>query len=189
MKTVSSDMPRLKHLPFFSALDEAKSPATYTAIQAGLLALRLVDHWAIDGTIIVEPDSVGIQSLRTAIAGLEPADRLRECLIGIVNTMQSLQSVDIQLGAAVPFGGDLSPHMVGDALTRHLGRSPQTHRARTVSAAAAKAPSAELPGGRPRSRSVASDGSSRTTARRGRSRALPRCQQNGYPFQRVRRQS
>ena len=97
MKTVSSDMPRLKHLPFFSALDEAKSPATYTAIQAGLLALRLVDHWAIDGTIIVEPDSVGIQSLRTAIAGLEPTDRLRECLIGIVNTMQSLQSVDIQL--------------------------------------------------------------------------------------------
>jgi hypothetical protein len=97
MKTVSSDMPRLKHLPFFLALDEAKSPATYTAIQAGLLALRLVDHWAIDGTIIVEPDSVGIQSLRTAIAGLEPADRLRECLIGIVNTMQSLQSVDIQL--------------------------------------------------------------------------------------------
>ena len=96
-KRSGTSVPSLKHLAFFEALSEhdEKSPSALAAT-AGLLSLRMVDHWLLAGSIIVEPESVSVQSARAAIMELPAADPLREVLLGLVNTMQSLREVDAQ---------------------------------------------------------------------------------------------
>jgi tetratricopeptide (TPR) repeat protein len=87
----------LKHLPFFETLAEADegSPVALAAT-AGLLTLRLVDHWLLAGAVMVEPDSVSVQSVRRAIMALPPADTEREVLLGLVNVMQTLRDADVE---------------------------------------------------------------------------------------------
>jgi tetratricopeptide (TPR) repeat protein len=94
-KRSGTSVPSLKHLAFFEALSEhdEKSPSALAAT-AGLLSLRMVDHWLLAGSIIVEPESVSVQSARAAIMELPAADPQREVLLGLVNTMQSLREVD-----------------------------------------------------------------------------------------------
>ena len=96
-KRSGTSVPSLKHLAFFEALSEhdEKSPSALAAT-AGLLSLRMVDHWLLAGSIIVEPESVSVQSVRAAIMELPTADPLREVLLGLVNTMQTLREVDAQ---------------------------------------------------------------------------------------------
>ena len=55
----------LEHLPFFEAVGEAEenSPKAYSAT-AGLLMLRLIDHWILAGPVMVEPESVSVKSVR-----------------------------------------------------------------------------------------------------------------------------
>ena len=87
----------LKHLAFFEAVGEAKenSPKAQSAT-AGLLMLRLIDHWVLAGPVMVEPESVSVKSVRGAIMQLESTDPTREVLLGLVNTMQTVREVDIQ---------------------------------------------------------------------------------------------
>jgi hypothetical protein len=87
----------LKHLAFFEAVGEAKenSPKAQSAT-AGLLMLRLIDHWVLAGPVMVEPESVSVKSVRGAIMQLEATDPTREVLLGLVNTMQTVREVDIQ---------------------------------------------------------------------------------------------
>jgi hypothetical protein len=87
----------LKHLAFFEAVGEAKenSPKAQSAT-AGLLMLRLIDHWVLAGPAMVEPESVSVKSVRGAIMQLESTDPTREVLLGLVNTMQTVREVDIQ---------------------------------------------------------------------------------------------
>ena len=96
-KHSGTSVPSLKHLAFFEALceHEEQSPSALAAT-AGLLSLRMVDHWLLAGSMIVEPESVSVQSVRAAIMALPTADPLREVLLGLVNTMQSLREVDAQ---------------------------------------------------------------------------------------------
>jgi hypothetical protein len=87
----------LKHLAFFEAVGEAKenSPKAQSAT-AGLLMLRLIDHWVLAGPVMVEPESVSVKSVRGAIMQLDATDPTREVLLGLVNVMQTVREVDIQ---------------------------------------------------------------------------------------------
>lgn len=87
----------LKHLAFFEAVGEAKenSPNAHSAT-AGLLLLRLIDHWVLAGAVMVEPESVSVKSVRNALMKLEPSDPSREVLLGLINAMQTVREVDIQ---------------------------------------------------------------------------------------------
>jgi len=86
----------LKHLPFFELLASAPegSPEARLAT-AGLLSLRMIDHWVLSGAAIVEPESVSVRSVRQAIMALPPKEPVREALLTIVNTMQMLRHVDL----------------------------------------------------------------------------------------------
>ena len=96
-KHSGTSVPSLKHLAFFEALceHEEQSPSALAAT-AGLLSLRMVDHWLLAGSMIVEPESMSVQSVRAAIMALPTSDPLREVLLGLVNTMQTLREVDAQ---------------------------------------------------------------------------------------------
>jgi len=87
----------LKHLAFFEAVGESEeNSAKAYAATAGLLMLRLIDHWILAGPVMVEPESVSVRSVRNAIMQLESGDPSREILLGLVNAMQTVREVDIQ---------------------------------------------------------------------------------------------
>jgi tetratricopeptide (TPR) repeat protein len=96
MKRTRPRQQTLKHLPFFEVLATAPegSPDAKLAT-AGLLALRMIDHWVLAGPAIVEPESVSVRSVRQAIMALPPREPVREALLTIVNTMQMLRLVDL----------------------------------------------------------------------------------------------
>lgn len=87
---------RLKHLPFFEVLAEAPEDSDAAKLAtAGLLALRMIDHWVLAGPAIVEPESVSVRSVRGAIMALSPSEPVREALLTAVNTMQLLRLPDL----------------------------------------------------------------------------------------------
>lgn len=87
----------LKHLAFFEAVGESEENSSKAyAATAGLLILRLIDHWILAGPVMVEPESVSVRSVRSAIMQLESNDPSREILIGLINAMQTVREVDIQ---------------------------------------------------------------------------------------------
>jgi tetratricopeptide (TPR) repeat protein len=86
----------LKHLPFFEVLaNEPEGSEAAKLATAGLLTLRMIDHWVLAGPAIVEPESVSVRSVRQAIMALPPKEAVRESLLTIVNTMQMLRHVDL----------------------------------------------------------------------------------------------
>ena len=97
MKRSRTMTPGLKHLAFFEAVGEAAedSPKAHAAT-AGLLMLRLIDHWVLAGPVMVEPESVSVKSVRKAIMLLASNDPSREVLLGLINAMQTVREVDIQ---------------------------------------------------------------------------------------------
>lgn len=92
-------MPRpntLKHLPFFEVLASAPEGSVDARLAtAGLLTLRMIDHWVLAGPAIVEPESVSVRSVRHAIMELAAKEPVREALLTVVNTMQMLRQVDL----------------------------------------------------------------------------------------------
>lgn len=86
----------LKHLAFFEVLASAPEGSDEAKLAtAGLLSLRMIDHWVLAGPAIVEPESVSVRSVRQAIMALPPSEPVREALLTIVNTMQMLRQVDL----------------------------------------------------------------------------------------------
>ena len=96
MKRLRTAGPELKHLAYFESLAAAveSSPEALSAT-AGLLTLRLLDHWMLAGSVMVEPESVSVRSVRHAIMAMSGSDPCREVLLGLVNTMQTLRNVDV----------------------------------------------------------------------------------------------
>jgi tetratricopeptide (TPR) repeat protein len=87
----------LKHLAFFEAVGESEENSSKAhAATAGLLMLRLIDHWILAGPVMVEPESVSVRSVRHAIMQLESRDPSRDVLLGLINAMQTVREVDIQ---------------------------------------------------------------------------------------------
>jgi hypothetical protein len=96
MKRSASRPQTLKHLPFFEVLANAPEGSDEAKLAtAGLLSLRMIDHWVLAGPAIVEPESVSVRSVRQAIMALPPKEPVRESLLTIVNTMQMLRHVDL----------------------------------------------------------------------------------------------
>lgn len=86
----------LKHLPFFEVLATAPEDSLDARLAtAGLLSLRMLDHWVLAGPAIVEPESVSVRSVRRAIMALPANEPVREALLTTVNTMQMLRHVDL----------------------------------------------------------------------------------------------
>ena len=97
MKRSRNSQPTLKHLAFFEVLAGCgEESAVGRASTAGLLSLRLIDHWILAGAQMVQPESVSVRSVRNAIMAMPAHEPLREALFGIVNTMQTLREVDMQ---------------------------------------------------------------------------------------------
>jgi len=96
MKRARTQSLGLKHLPFFEAVGESEeNSAKAHSATAGLLMLRLIDHWVLAGPVMVEPESVSVRSVRNAIMQLEANDPSREVLLGMINAMQTVREVDI----------------------------------------------------------------------------------------------
>lgn len=101
MKRNPHAQPTLKHLAFFEAVGASpEGSAEANAATAGLLVLRLIDHWTTIGSPMVEPDSVSIRSSRAAIMEIPALDPQREVLLGIVNTLQTMR--EVELGPVLP---------------------------------------------------------------------------------------
>jgi hypothetical protein len=97
MKRSRNSQPTLKHLAFFEVLAGCgEDSAVGRSTTAGLLSLRLIDHWILAGAQMVQPESVSVRSVRNAIMAMPAHEPLREVLLGIVNTMQTLREVDMQ---------------------------------------------------------------------------------------------
>ncbi len=97
MKRSRNSQPTLKHLAFFEVLAGCGEDSSVgRTVTAGLLSLRLIDHWILAGPQIVQPESVSVRSVRNAIMAMPQHEPLREVLLGIVNTMQTLREVDMQ---------------------------------------------------------------------------------------------
>jgi Tfp pilus assembly protein PilF len=96
MRLRPSGTQTLKHLPFFEVLATAPEESLDARLAtAGLLSLRMLDHWVLAGPAIVEPESVSVRSVRRAIMALPPNEPVREALLTTVNTMQMLRQVDL----------------------------------------------------------------------------------------------
>ena len=86
----------IKHLAFFEVIaSEPDHSERSLAAKAGLLVLRLMDHWILTGPAIVQPESKNVLSARAAIVALQEQDATRRILISIVNAMQTCHNVDI----------------------------------------------------------------------------------------------
>ena len=97
MKRSRNSQPTLKHLAFFEVLAGCgEDSAVGRSATAGLLSLRLIDHWILAGAQMVQPESVSVRSVRHAVMAMPAHEPLREVLLGIVNTMQTLREVDMQ---------------------------------------------------------------------------------------------
>src|SRR5258708_19707822 len=96
MKRSRTMTPGLKHLAFFEAVGEAaeNSPKAHSAT-AGLLMLRLIDHWVLAGPVMVEPESVSVKSLRNAIMQLDSKYPSRKVLLFLINTMHPIPELHI----------------------------------------------------------------------------------------------
>lgn len=96
MRRSTAKQPVLKHLAFFETLGHMPedSPGAF-ATTAGLLTLRLVDHWLEAGPVMVQPESLSVRAVRQAIIAAGPKEPLRDVLLGLCNTMQTLREVDV----------------------------------------------------------------------------------------------
>jgi hypothetical protein len=138
--TWSPAVPRapLRHMAFWEALSRCED-SSYEArtSTAGLLMLRLVDHWMLAGAALAQPESVSINAMRRALADLPTADAQRLCLLRIVNTIQTLGDVDL-----VP----LYPHFIeyGRLLERTASYAMAADVYAVVTANATEADAGEL---------------------------------------------
>lgn len=87
----------IRHLPFFVMLAaEPSGSERARSATAGLLLLRLIDHWILVGPCMVEPDSKSMISARKAIQALRDGDPCRNGLLNIINAMQTQRHVRLE---------------------------------------------------------------------------------------------
>jgi tetratricopeptide (TPR) repeat protein len=84
----------LRHIAFFEELGkmEETDPA-WPQVSAGLVVMRLVDHWIADG---VGANAWGMTAVREAIDQISAATPLRRILISIVDTIGESPTVDVR---------------------------------------------------------------------------------------------
>jgi hypothetical protein len=89
--------PALRHLAFLEAMAQFdEGSPSYRRLLAGLLTLRLVDEWAAEGSLVVQPDVATLQATRVAIDGVEADAETRATLTRIVEAMMMMHDPDVQ---------------------------------------------------------------------------------------------
>ena len=97
--TESTD--QLRHSAFFSELSSlGDANASWRAVTAGLVVLRLVDAWVEEGAQVVAADNWGVRSVRATIDDLPAGMPARTLLSGIVDALTSARAGDLH--AVVP---------------------------------------------------------------------------------------
>ena len=92
----------LRHRAFFVALAASEEGSARARVAtAGLLVMRLIDHWLMAGPVMVEPESISIRSSRDAIMALDEVVGQRQILLGVVNTLQTIRG-DVDLSPVLP---------------------------------------------------------------------------------------
>jgi tetratricopeptide (TPR) repeat protein len=78
----------LSHLPYFERLShlEEGSP-TFRAMSAGLVTLRLVDAWVMEGPHVAAPDAWGMRAVREAVESMDHGSTSRALLLKILEAM------------------------------------------------------------------------------------------------------
>lgn len=91
---MSGKVPAIRHLAFFEALAEMEeSDASWRAVSAGLVVLRLLDAWLDEGPQTVAPGSWSVQAVREAVHAIDAGDPSRAILGGIVDAIESAPAV------------------------------------------------------------------------------------------------
>jgi tetratricopeptide (TPR) repeat protein len=86
----------VRHVPFLTELGDLddRSPA-WRAVSAGLVVLRLVDAWMVEGAAAVAADEWGLRSVQAAIDEMPPGMPARTVLRGVVEVMKSSSTSDM----------------------------------------------------------------------------------------------
>jgi tetratricopeptide (TPR) repeat protein len=93
---VSDSCQSLKHLPFFEELAKSEDhDPTWKPVAAGLVVMRLLDEWIVEGSAVTQADSWGVAAVREAIAAVPETTPLRRILSAIVDGMVSASVGDI----------------------------------------------------------------------------------------------
>lgn len=86
----------LRHLSFIEELARLEeTDASWHAVSAGLVALRLFDNWVEDGPSVVATDSWAVNAVSGAIAEIPPTTPVRSILRGVLEAMISQRGVDL----------------------------------------------------------------------------------------------
>ncbi|HUO51850.1 MAG TPA: hypothetical protein VMT93_04985 [Gemmatimonadaceae bacterium] len=91
---MSDPAPTLPHLPFFERLAalEEKSPA-FRAFSAGLVTLRFVDAWVVEGPRVAAADSWSLRAVREAIEAMDAGHGARALLRSVVDAIDPRHAV------------------------------------------------------------------------------------------------
>jgi tetratricopeptide (TPR) repeat protein len=86
----------LRHLVFFEELGKMdESDASWRAVSAGLVTMRLVDQWIADGPTATRVDSWSVSAVREAIAQVPDTTPIRRILSTVVDVMVSCTAIDM----------------------------------------------------------------------------------------------
>jgi tetratricopeptide (TPR) repeat protein len=85
----------LRHIAFFEELGKTdETDPNWRSVSAGLVVMRLVDHWIADGAAAA--DSWGVNAVREAIAEIEGATPMQRLLTSIVDTISDSPRADVR---------------------------------------------------------------------------------------------
>ena len=91
---MSGKVPEMRHLAFFDALAEMdEDDASWRAVSAGLVVLRLLDAWLEEGPAAVAPGAWGVHAVREAVQAIDAGDPSRAILGGIIDAIEGAPSV------------------------------------------------------------------------------------------------
>jgi tetratricopeptide (TPR) repeat protein len=80
--------PVLSHLPFFERLSaESDGSASFRAISAGLVTLRLFDAWVLEGSHVAAADAWGMRAVREAVFAMDEGTTSRALLASVLDSM------------------------------------------------------------------------------------------------------
>lgn len=86
----------LAHLPYFEALAELEEGSSaWRETTAGLVTLRLLDAWMVEGRHVVSADAWSLRAVRDAIQKVDRGSSIRSILTSIVDTVETLREVRV----------------------------------------------------------------------------------------------
>jgi tetratricopeptide (TPR) repeat protein len=86
----------LRHLAFFEELGKMEeTDASWRAVSAGLVTLRLVDQWIAEGPSAARSDSWAVNAVREAIAAMAETTPIKRILTSIVEIVVQSPTVDM----------------------------------------------------------------------------------------------